>query len=124
MPPERFQQIEELYHVARERPAEERSALLAGADPEVRREVESLLAQRAGGELLERPAIQNAQRLQGSTLSNLALGGSLGPYRIESKLGEGGMGEVYRAVDTRLGRAVAIKVTHEQFSDRFEREGR
>ena len=51
MAPERFQQIEELYHAARERPAEERAALLAAADPEVRREVESLLAQRAGGEL-------------------------------------------------------------------------
>jgi tRNA A-37 threonylcarbamoyl transferase component Bud32/tetratricopeptide (TPR) repeat protein len=125
MTPERFQQIEELYHVARERPAEERAALLAEADPEVRREVESLLAQRAGGELLERPAIQNAPRLlQDSTISNLAVGASLGPYRIESRLGEGGMGEVYRAVDTRLGRAVAIKITHEQFSDRFEREAR
>jgi tetratricopeptide (TPR) repeat protein/predicted Ser/Thr protein kinase len=125
MTPERFQQIEDLFHLARKRPAKERAALLAAADPEVRREVESLLAQRAGGELLERPAIQNAPRLpQGSTLSNSAVGASLGPYRIESKLGEGGMGEVYRAVDTRLGRAVAIKVTHEQFSDRFEREGR
>src|SRR5262249_54464576 len=44
--------------------------------------------------------------------------------RIESKLGEGGMGEVFRAVDTRLGRAIAIKTTREQFSARFEREAR
>jgi eukaryotic-like serine/threonine-protein kinase len=123
MTPERFQQIEELYHAARERTAEERAALLAQADPEVRREVESLLAQRAGGELLERPAIQNAPRLlEDSTLTNLGVGASLGPYRIESRLGEGGMGEVYRAIDTRLGRSVAIKITREQFSDRFERE--
>src|SRR6185312_10277891 len=49
---------------------------------------------------------------------------SLGPYRIESKLGEGGMGEVFRAIDTRLGRAVAIKTTQEQFSARFQREAR
>jgi serine/threonine protein kinase len=59
-----------------------------------------------------------------STVSLLAAGVSLGPYRIESKLGEGGMGEVFRAVDTRLGRAVAIKTSHARFSDRFEREAR
>ena len=55
MNPERFQRIEQLYHAARERTAEERAALLAQTDPELRREVESLLAQRTGGEFLERP---------------------------------------------------------------------
>ncbi len=125
MNPERFQEIEELYHAARERSAEERAALLAGADPELRREVESLLAQRPGDELLERPAIQNVpQLLEGSALTVTAMGASLGPYRIESRLGAGGMGEVFRAVDTRLGRAVAIKIAHDQFNDRFEREAR
>jgi tetratricopeptide (TPR) repeat protein len=125
MTPERFQQIEELYHAACERTTEERAVLLAEADPEVRREVESLLAHRAGGELLERPAIRHAPPLmEDSRLTDMAVGASLGPYRIESRLGQGGMGEVYRAVDTRLGRAVAIKITHEQFSDRFEREAR
>jgi eukaryotic-like serine/threonine-protein kinase len=125
MTPERFQQIEELYHAARERTAEERAALLAQVDPEVRREVESLLAQRTGGGFLDRPAIEIAPQLLGdSTLTGLTIGASLGPYRIESKLGEGGMGEVFRAVDTRLGRAVAIKTTREQFSARFEREAR
>jgi tetratricopeptide (TPR) repeat protein len=124
MTPERFQQVEALYHAARERTAEERAALLADADPEIRREVESLLAQR-GGEFLDRPAIQNApQLLEDSALTGLAVAASLGPYRIESKLGEGGMGEVYRAVDTRLGRAVAVKIAQKQFIQRFEREAR
>jgi eukaryotic-like serine/threonine-protein kinase len=49
-------------------------------------------------------------------------GDSLGPYRIDSLLGKGGMGEVYRGTDTRLGRPVAIKVSAREFSDRFERE--
>ena len=51
-------------------------------------------------------------------------GHRLGPYEVLAKLGEGGMGEVYRARDTRLGRDVAIKVSHEQFSERFDREAR
>ena len=125
MSPERIQRIEELYHAARQKTAEQRAALLADTDPELRREIESLLAQRAGGEFLDRPAIQNAPLLlEDSTLTQMAVGTRLGPYRIESKLGEGGMGKVFRAVDTRLGRAVAVKTTREQFSERFEREAR
>src|SRR5215469_299800 len=125
MTPERFQQIEELYHTAREGTAEDRAALLAQTDPELRREIESLLAHHTGGELLDQPAMQNAaELLDNSTVASLAPGACLGPYRIESKLGEGGMGEVFRAIDTRLGRAVAIKTTREQFSARFEREAR
>jgi eukaryotic-like serine/threonine-protein kinase len=125
MSPERLGRIEELYHAAREGTAEERAALLAQTDPELRREVELLLADPGGCEFLDRPAIQNApELLADSTVTGLAAGVSLGPYRIESKLGEGGMGQVFRAVDTRLGRAVAIKTMHEQFTTRFEREAR
>ena len=90
----------------------------------MRREIELLLADSRGCEFLDRPAIQNAPELLAESAVVLAAGASLGPYRIESKLGEGGMGEVFRAVDTRLGRAVAIKTTREQFSARFEREAR
>lgn len=54
----------------------------------------------------------------------LAPGTKLGPYEILAPLGAGGMGEVYRAGDSRLGREVAIKVSAAQFSERFEREAR
>ncbi len=59
-----------------------------------------------------------------STLTQLGPGAQLGRYRIERSLGAGGMGEVFRAHDSRLGRAVAIKVSKAKFSDRFEREAR
>ena len=52
----------------------------------------------------------------------LNAGTKLGPYEILAPLGAGGMGEVYRALDARLDREVAIKVSQERFSDRFERE--
>jgi serine/threonine protein kinase len=54
----------------------------------------------------------------------LSVGERLGPYQIVAPIGAGGMGEVYRARDARLGRDVAIKVSRENFSERFEREAR
>ena len=54
----------------------------------------------------------------------LNTGDLLGPYQIVSLIGKGGMGEVYRARDTRLGRDVAVKVSGEKFTDRFQREAR
>ncbi len=54
----------------------------------------------------------------------LAPGTRLGPYEILADLGAGGMGEVYRAHDTRLGREVAIKISKERFTERFDREAR
>jgi serine/threonine-protein kinase len=55
---------------------------------------------------------------------SLHAGDKLGPYEIISPVGRGGMGEVYRASDTRLGREVAIKMSAEQFTERFQREAR
>jgi serine/threonine protein kinase len=57
-------------------------------------------------------------------IMSLAAGARLGPYEIRALIGAGGMGEVYKALDTRLDRIVAIKIAKEQFSERFEREAR
>jgi eukaryotic-like serine/threonine-protein kinase len=125
MTPERFQKIEELYHAAREASPSVRAALLAGTDPDLRHEIEVLLAQPSGGAFLDQPAFQNtADLLEDSIVAGLVAGSSLGPYRIKSQLGEGGMGQVFLAIDTRLSRPVAIKTTYEKFSARFGREAR
>ena len=123
---QRWRTLEELYQAALERAPSARAAFLSEACPDesLRREVESLLeARRAGDELLERPAIRYAAQ-------KLEPGAVLGQYHIEQRIGAGGMGEVYRAIDTRLRRAVALKVLpalyaqdHEWLS-RFQREAR
>ena len=124
MTPSRWQQIEELYHAALECEPGKRAGFLARADPELRGEVESLLAQENGATPLDHPAWDGAASFLGSTVAALPAGTQLGPYKIQGPLGAGGMGEVFRAVDTRLGRAVAIKTSRERFSERFEREAR
>ena len=55
---------------------------------------------------------------------SLTVGERLGPYEIIAPLGSGGMGEVFKARDTRLDRVVAVKVSKQEFTERFEREAR
>jgi eukaryotic-like serine/threonine-protein kinase len=130
----RWQQIEQLYHAALERQGQQRAAFLTEAcagDDSLRHEVESLLAQGGGSEnLLEQGALQAAAKIFSEDASRSFLGRRLGFYEIVSWLGAGGMGEVYEAHDTKLGRHVAIKVLpaafvedHERIT-RFQREAR
>ena len=122
MDADRVRQIEVLYHAAREREPGERAAFLQEAGEELRHEVESLLAQDSLSGLLERPAWGFAgSALSDSVEARLAAGIQFGPYQILSLLGTGGMAQVYKARDTRLGRAVALKITSKL---RFEREAR
>ena len=115
----RWRQIEELYHSA----CEHGLAVLDAADPEIRREFEKLLshASESGGKLLDQRA---TDLITGLIDTPITPGFQLGPYRIDALLGQGGMGRVYRATDTRLNRQVAIKICKEAFIDRFERESR
>jgi serine/threonine protein kinase len=122
MDADRVRQIEVLYHAAREREPGERAAFLQEAGEELRHEVESLLAQDSLSGLLERPAWGFAgSALSDSVEARLAAGIQFGPYQILSLLGTGGMAQVYKARDTRLGRSVALKITSKL---RFEREAR
>jgi serine/threonine-protein kinase len=125
-------EVERICLAALDRPAEERAAFLDDAcrgDDALRHEIESLLAHASPAEqFIEQPAVAGAGALAG--LSGLSLGQRLGPYQIIAKLGTGGMGEVYRAHDTQLGREVAIKILPVVFAmdpdrlARFEREAR
>ena len=101
--------------------------MLAAADPDLRSTVASMIAQETTPETdgfsLDRPAWQAHGHLL-ETVSAVSVGTQLGPYRIEQQIGRGGMGEVFRATDTRLNRTVAIKISAVQFGERFEREAR
>ena len=123
---DRQQQVEEIFHEALQRGPGEREEYLRQAcrnDSGLRREVASLLAHHDENQGSESWAAAAAAQLVNSSTS-LQPGQSLGPYRIESFMAAGGMGEVYRATDTRLHREVAIKVCAERFSERFAQEAR
>jgi len=119
MNPDRRRQIEKLYREALEQQPGRRGDFLArtcGEDAELRREVESLFAHSG-----EPTASLAAGAEEGPVLPP---GTRLGPYEIVGPLGSGGMGRVYRGLDTRLHRPVAIKVASERFGGHFEREAR
>ncbi|MFN7935769.1 MAG: protein kinase [Bryobacteraceae bacterium] len=119
---DRWRSLEELYQAALELPAERRASFLAEscADESLRREVEDLLGHAGDGDrLLEKSPWRQGQPMAADT--------RLGHYRIECLIGVGGMGEVYRANDTKLNRPVAVKVLSDQLADpaarrRFQRE--
>ena len=123
---DRWAQIESLFHDALQCDPAERNNFVRQAcrgDIELQREVASLLANHDPSRSGEPWAATAAARLIDPSL-HLECGQCLGPYRVQSFLAAGGMGKVYRAVDTRLDRAVAIKLSAARFSEHFEREAR
>src|SRR5580658_6744131 len=134
MTSERWRKIEELYHLAQARDPNERGAFLAEAcpgDAELQRQIEALLAQDADGQILDGPAAQLlSETTENPNAKSLSAGDKLGPYEIVAFIGAGGMGEVYKAQDSRLRRSVALKILPAEVSldpkrrQRFERESR
>ncbi len=134
MTPERYQKAGRLYHAVLEIEPEARAAFLEGAcggDEELRREVESLLAAHDKvGNYFAAPAGEVASKLLAQRQNPSLISQSFSHYRVLSLIGAGGMGEVYLAEDTQLGRKVALKLLPKAFTNdrervrRFEQEAR
>jgi len=128
MTPERRRKVEELYHKVREWDVTFQEAILHEAcagDADLRREVERLLA--AEGKPAwtpESPILQAAARMFEEAPTQSLVGRQLGSYLVRSKIGEGGMGAVYLAFDTKLRRDVALKVLPGPFAGNPERLAR
>jgi serine/threonine protein kinase len=128
-------EIAEIYHSARELHGDDRSRFLhdaCGSDAGALRQIETLLQQdETANSILDRPAIRTAGELMSeSSTVTWPAGTQVGPYEVVSRVGAGGMGEVYRARDTRLDRTVALKLVHShllvdaQMRRRFRSEAR
>lgn len=125
MTPELWEKITDIYHEASDLDARERRDFLereCGADETLRREVESLLAaDEAAGDFISAPAVGTYESWSGQFV---------GHYQIMSRIGSGGMGEVYLAKDSKLNRLVALKTLPRMMSDnpyylsRLENEAR
>ena len=113
MTPVRWHRIEHLYHSAREREESQRVAFLEEAcagDEDLRQEIESLLAEekREAG-FLESPALEIAAKEMARDGTRSLLGQRLGSYQVACLLGKGGMGEVWKARDPRVGDVVPTR---------------
>lgn len=128
--PDDWRQVDELYRAVLERPPEDRAAFLAGTTPNVRRAVEERLAGQDAAPISPYDETALSPGSATSSHSRLAPGTELGVYRVDAPLGAGGMGEVYRATDRKLGRAVAIKTlpygveADPELLKRFQQEAR